>query len=128
MRRGAGRGRPPRKPHPTPTFRIGSKGRKENWTIRLMRILGVLVAVGLLCLLYLGTASAQPAQSFTLQPGGKATITFVAFCLDFGMKFPAGLQSPNDLADAKVQAALAHAQSKGYAANEQQALEVQNAI
>jgi LPXTG-motif cell wall-anchored protein len=73
-------------------------------------------------------AQAQSAQSFTLAPDGKATITFEGYCLDFGQKFPDALVAPNAVAADNVRAALAYAQNQGLTADEQQALEVQYAI
>lgn len=95
--------------------------------MRILRWLGVWFVVGLISL-SAGLAHAQSAQTFTLQPGGKATVTFEAFCVDFGKKFPANLQGPSTKASDPVQAALAYAQSKNLTADEQQALQVQYAI
>ncbi len=35
-----------------------------------------------------GASSQPPSQAFTLGPGGRAVITFDAFCPDFGRPFP----------------------------------------
>jgi hypothetical protein len=67
-------------------------------------------------------------QSFTLRPGGTATITFEAFCTDFGKNFPANVQAPNAVAPDKIRAALAYAQSQGLTTDEAKAVQVQNAI
>ena len=72
--------------------------------------------------------SAQAAQSFTLQPGGKATITYEAYCTDFGLKFPTTLQAPNAVAEDKVRGALAYIQSNNISADENKALEAQYGI
>jgi hypothetical protein len=74
-------------------------------------------------------AQAQSATSFTLQPGGKATITFEAFCTEFGKLFPTAIQSPDGtVAPDEVRSALVYAQNKGLTADVQQALQVQYAI
>ena len=77
-----------------------------------------------------GSAAAQntPAnQAFTLAPGGKATIDFESFCIDYGKKFPeqVGLP-PSNVADPAVVGALNNALTKGYTGNN--AREVQLAI
>jgi hypothetical protein len=96
--------------------------------MRFIRFVGFVV--GLLVLITTGVSAvqAQSSQSFTLDPGGKATVTFTAFCLDFGVKFPDNVQAPNAMAEDKVRAALAYAQNKNLTADEKQALEVQSAI
>ena len=63
-----------------------------------LRILG---AAALLALLINGTSAVQAqsdAEAFTLQPGGTATISFEAFCTEFGEVFASGVQVPNALA------------------------------
>jgi LPXTG-motif cell wall-anchored protein len=92
---------------------------------RLMVFVGALVmALGLG-----GVASAAPTKSFTLQPGGKATITFEAFCVNFGKLFPDGINAPSgDIAPDKVRAALEYAQEKGLTTDSKQALQVEYAI
>ena len=76
-----------------------------------------------------GVASAQAetaaTKTFTLQPGGKATVSYEAFCLDFGKKFPGSVNAPNGVADAKIQNALYYALTKGYQSSE--ALDLQYA-
>ena len=89
------------------------------------------IIVGLLALAMVvgaGTAKAQSAtDAFTLQPGGKATITFESFCIDYGKKFPDTIGLPPiDVAQPEVAGALAYALSKGYTGS--QAKEVQFAI
>lgn len=74
-------------------------------------------------------AQAQTGKSFTLQPGGKATITFEAFCVNFGKLFPTAINGPDGtVAPDKVRAALEYAQSKGLTADSTQALQVEYAI
>lgn len=75
-----------------------------------------------------GSVSAQAPATFTLQPGGNATVTYEAFCTDFGKKFPLAIQSPNGVAPDAVRAALANIQSNGLASDPQKALEAQYAI
>jgi hypothetical protein len=66
-------------------------------------------------------------QSFTLAPGGKATIDFESFCIDYGKRFPnqVGLP-PSNVADPALVGALNNALNKGYTGNN--AREVQLAI
>ncbi len=66
-------------------------------------------------------------QAFTLVPGGKATIDFESFCIDYGKRFPnqVGLP-PSNVADPAVVGALNNALAKGYTGNN--AREVQLAI
>jgi LPXTG-motif cell wall-anchored protein len=76
-----------------------------------------------------GQVIAAPSQPFTLQPGGKATITFEAFCVNFGKLFPTAITGPDGtVAPDKVRAALEYAQEKGLTADSQQALQVEYAI
>lgn len=95
--------------------------------MRATRVGGVLLLIAVLVGMsqYAGLAQAQAAQTFTLNPGGTATVTFEAFCTDFGQNFPDGVEVPNALAPDNVRAALAYIQSQGLAADEAQALEAQ---
>lgn len=96
--------------------------------MRLVRWSGLLIVIAL-CSFSGQAAFAQTStQTFTLPPNGKATITFQALCVNFGKKFPTAINGPSTVSSNPVQAALSYAQSKGYLANEQQALEVQYAI
>jgi LPXTG-motif cell wall-anchored protein len=72
-------------------------------------------------------AQATPA-TFTLQPGGKATIAFDAFCTNFGQTFPQSIQAPNALAPDKIRAALVYIQNNNMAADPAKALDAQYAI
>ncbi len=94
-----------------------------------------LIRLGVCALLALvvstGVAHAQdtalPATAtFTLEPGGTATVDYEAFCLDFGKKFPASVNTPSGVADAKIQKALYYALTKNYQSTD--ALELQYAI
>jgi len=87
-----------------------------------------LVAVALLWSLGRAPVRAQTTQSVTLGAGGKATISFTAFCLDFGVKFPDQIQLPNALVEDKIRAALAYIQSNNLTADETKALDAQYAI
>lgn len=96
-----------------------------------MRINRVFQSVSLALLLAVfgpAIAFAQTSQGFTLQPGGKATITYEAYCTDFGLKFPTTLQAPNAVAEDKVRGALAYIQSNNISADENKALEAQYGI
>lgn len=95
--------------------------------MRLIRIIGALTLV--LLAFGGGAALAQTgAQTFTLQPGGTATVTFEAFCTDFGLKFPTSIQAPNAVAEDRVRGALAYIQSNNLAADQNNALEAQYGI
>lgn len=92
-----------------------------------------LAVLGLcLCCLWFGgspVAQAAAKQPFTLQPGGVATITFEAYCTEFGKFFPQTIVEPNgQLASDKIRAALAYIDQKGYSADEAKALEANDAI
>lgn len=89
----------------------------------------LLVALTLALFLDRMPVFAAPPQPFTLQPGGKATITFEAFCVNFGKLFPTAINGPDGtVAPDKVRAALEYAQEKGLTADSQQALQVEYAI
>jgi hypothetical protein len=100
---------------------------------RMMRVGG---AVALLTLIGIQGVFAQPnaqqtatgVQTFTLQPGGTATVTFEAFCAQFGEDFPAAVQAPNATAPDNVRAALDYARRQGLIGSDQQALQVQYAL
>lgn len=90
----------------------------------------IVVAIGLISA-WLGATPARAAvtQPFTLQPGGVATITFVAYCTEFGKFFPQAIVEPNGgLAPERVRAALAYIDRRGYVADEAEALEANIAI
>jgi hypothetical protein len=93
--------------------------------MRLIRLMGAAIIAALIVLGSVGSARAQATETFTLQPGGRATITFEAFCTDFGLAFPASVQVPNALGEPAVRGAMAYIEQQGYAANEQNALEAQ---
>ena len=87
-------------------------------------------AVALLLGAVAGSAHAQTSATtnFTLQPGGSATVTFEAFCTNFGQKFPISIQAPNGLASNNVRGGLAYIQSNNLAADQNAALEAQYGI
>jgi hypothetical protein len=90
----------------------------------------LVVAIGLISA-WLGATPARAAvtQPFTLQPGGVATITFVAYCTEFGKFFPQTIVEPSGaLAPEPVRAALAYIDQRGYINDEAQALEANIAI
>lgn len=76
----------------------------------------------------LGTASAAPQDSFTLQPGGRAVISFEAFCTEFGQIFPDKINGPSGVAADKARAALSYGVAQGLAADGAKALQFQYAI
>lgn len=92
-------------------------------------VIGFLMVVGLLMSLA-GSAMAQSkaAASFKLRPGGVATISFEAYCTDFGKFFPQTIVVPNGVAPDKIRAALAYIQQQGYTADTDKALEANDAI
>lgn len=96
--------------------------------MRVVRWMGLLLVAGLLTMSTQAVFAQASTQSFTLQPGGKATVTFQALCINFGKKFPSAINGPSTVSSNPVQAALSYAQSKGYLSNEQQALQVQYAL
>ena len=71
--------------------------------------------------------NANANQAFTVAPGGKVTIDFESFCIDYGKKFPdqVGLP-PSGVADPAVVGVLNNALAKGYTSSN--AKEVQFAI
>ncbi len=82
--------------------------------------------VALIAAFGLSSAQAQSSPSFTLAPGGVATITFEAYCSEFGKFFPAdGVVAPTGVASAKLRSAMAFMQSEGYAGDPDTALEAQ---
>ena len=93
------------------------------------RLLAALLALVIGLGVGAGPALAAPTKAFTLQPGGKATITFEAFCVNFGKLFPTAINGPDGtVAPDKVRAALEYAQEKGLTADPKQALQVEYAI
>lgn len=92
------------------------------------RRFGAALLVALLGVLGLGRAQAQPTQTFTLAPGGRATITFIAFCTNYGQNFPDQVQAPDGLADANIRGALAYIQQQGIGDREADALDAQYGI
>lgn len=96
-----------------------------------MRLAHTIVAAALFAVFSTGggVARAQSStDSFTLQPGGKATITFEAFCTEFGEVFANAVQGPSGLAPEPARAALAYGVDQGLNADAQQALQLQFAI
>lgn len=89
--------------------------------------IALVAALALLLSVAAGSAHAQTSatSSFTLQPGGSATVTFEAFCTNFGQKFPTSIQAPNGLAPDNVRGGLAYIQSNNLAADANAALEAQ---
>jgi LPXTG-motif cell wall-anchored protein len=98
--------------------------------MRLMRgIVSVLMAVGVFMILA-GSAVAQgnTPSSFKVSPGGVATITFEAYCTEFGKFFPQSILAPNGVASDKIRAALGYIQQEGLTADTDKALEANYAI
>src|SRR5690349_14381399 len=83
---------------------------------------GWMAATALLLALVGGSAAhaqgVDAQRTFKLAPGGKATIDFESFCIDYGKKFPSqvGLP-PTNVADPTVTGALNNALTKGYTAS-----------
>jgi len=98
--------------------------------IRFSRAIAGLMLL-LLCSMGSTVALAQTVsstQSFTLQPGGSATITYEAYCTNFGLKFPTVLQSPNGVAPDNLRGALAYIQQNSISGDENKALDAQYGI
>lgn len=77
------------------------------------------------------SALARPqaqTRSFSLGAGQVATITFEAFCIEFGQFFPEAIVAPQGVAPDKVRAALAYIQQQGIAADPAKALDANFAI
>lgn len=87
-------------------------------------------ALALLLSMAAGSAHAQTSATtnFTLQPGGSATITFEAFCTNFGQKFPTSIQAPNGQAPDNLRGGLAYIQSNNLAGDPTTALDAQYGI
>ncbi|MBC8076557.1 MAG: hypothetical protein H7Y32_10820, partial [Chloroflexales bacterium] len=97
--------------------------------MRVFRLMGALIVAALLVAgVRVTQAQGTSASSFTLPAGGTATISFTAFCTNFGQKFPAAIQAPNALAPNNVRAALAYIQAQNLYSDPAQALEAQYAI
>jgi hypothetical protein len=89
--------------------------------------LTILIAV-LATLAGTAPAAAQPSRTFTLQPTGRATITFIAFCTEFGDKYPDQLLLPSGVAQPEVRAAIQYIADNGLAGESSRALQGQYAI
>jgi hypothetical protein len=97
--------------------------------MRLARFIGALMVAALFITgARVAQAQGTSAASFTLPAGGTATISFTAFCTNFGQKFPTSIQAPNALAPDNVRAALAYIQAQNLHSDPAQALEAQYAI
>ena len=84
--------------------------------------------LALLLAAFAPVASAQSGQTFTLQPGGQATVAFEAYCTDFGQKFPASIQPPASVAQDNVRGALAYIQTNNLGADQTKALDAQYGV
>lgn len=74
-------------------------------------------------------AAGTPNRTFTLQPTGKATITFLAFCTEFGDKYPAQVNAPDGtIAAPEVRTALQYIAENGLAGDSTRAIQAQFAI
>jgi hypothetical protein len=73
-------------------------------------------------------SAAAPNTTFTLQPTGKATITFYAFCTEFGDLYPNQIVAPYDRGTPQVQAALQYIADNGLVRDTNRALQGQFAI
>ncbi len=99
----------------------------------LRRIVVALLTATLLSSVSVGSAQAQTSttQAFTLPAGGRAVITFEAYCLDFGGTFPTAIQAPNakaGLAPSTVRAALAYIQTNNLSSQTSTALQATSII
>ncbi len=99
--------------------------------MRVARLLAaVLMMIGLAGSLHgrAARAQGQNPQPFTLLPGGRAMITFEAYCLDFGRAFPDTVQAPNGMAPDPIRGALAYAVNNNLTDTTEEALSLQHAI
>ena len=95
----------------------------------LRRFIPVIALLALGSLVAAPAARAQaPQASFQLGPGQVATITFEAFCVEFGKFFPETIVEPKGVAPEPIRAALAYVQQKGLAADPATAFEANLAI
>jgi hypothetical protein len=103
----------------------------------LRRFTAMLLTVMLFSSMRGQTAQAQAQSStsaFTVPPGGRVQVTFVAFCIDFNTgSFPWAIQAPNAnnnpaIASEAVQKALIYIKNNKLDADPQKALEAQYAI
>lgn len=72
--------------------------------------------------------AAQAPSTFTLQPGGRAVVTFEAFCTEFGEVFPTKINLPDGVVTDPARAALSYGVGKGLNATGEQALQLEYAI
>jgi LPXTG-motif cell wall-anchored protein len=97
--------------------------------MRILQQVGLFILFLLLFLAGQSSVAAQnQAQTFTLQPGGRATISFEAFCTDFGLDFPLSIQAPDSVGEETLRGALAYIQTNGLGADQARALEAQYGI
>lgn len=87
--------------------------------MRLIRWAVIALLPALMLVIGAGRVGAQQGtpdagvEAFTLAPGGTATITFTAFCTEFGVDFPQNIEAPSGLAEDNIRSALAYIQSEG---------------
>lgn len=95
--------------------------------LRFARLFGAFVLIAVSATLHFGSVQAQPnqAETFTLQPGGQATITFEAFCTDFGLAFPTTVDAPDALGSAEIRNAIAYIAAQDFANDPASALDAQ---
>lgn len=96
--------------------------------MRVLRYVIPATLLGLLACLHAVGVHAQAPATFTLAPGGRATISYEGYCTDFGKKFPTTLQAPNALGTDAVRGAIGYIQANNLGANPQQALEAQYGV
>lgn len=95
----------------------------------IRRIASVVVGLSVfICLSGSTYAQTNAPGSFTLRPGGIATITFEAYCTEFGKFFPETILTPTGIAPDTIRAALAYIQQQGLTADSDKALEANYAI
>ncbi|MBC8163565.1 MAG: hypothetical protein H7Z42_20355 [Roseiflexaceae bacterium] len=95
---------------------------------RIARMASAVAAVAAVVLASVSPVAAQAPTSFTLQPGGKAVVTFEAFCTEFGQVFPSAVQLPDGVVAEPARSALAYGVGKNYNGDAAQALQLQYAI
>lgn len=96
--------------------------------MRKLRWMSLVLILGIANLFGSSVMAQTNPSTITLQPGGKATITFEAFCTNFGQKFPLSIQAPNAVSADNIRGALAYIQQNNLSADPAKALEAQYAI
>lgn len=83
--------------------------------VRILTMLVLVLGLGSMSQVHAAPTAIKGEETFTLEPGGTATIAFESFCLDYGKQFPTSVTlPPTGQAEAKVLSAISYALSKDY--------------